>query len=402
MPIKHEELEAVIEKGGGEPVVKALPPPAAIDELTEGEAARVTRGRSPRQILWFKLRRNRTAMAGLYILAALYLGAILAGFISPYSYSRINQENGFHPPMLTRVHIFDGEGNLSRPFVYGIKVTNPTAKGYAGYEEDKGAKYPIRFFVRGDDYHILWVIRSNIHLFGVDEPGRVYLFGTDIFGRDTFSRIMYGSQISLSVGIVGIIISTVLAMIIGGLAGYLGRLTDFMSMRIVEVLLALPGLYLILVLRKAFGDELDSVQSYFLIIIILSLVGMASEARVIRGMVLSLKEQEYVIAARALGFSKARIIARHILPNTLSFVIVTATMTVPFYILNEVALSFLGVGIQEPEASWGNMLKDAQNVGHLTSFTWVLVPGIFIFIAVMAWNFLGDGLRDAADPRTLS
>ncbi|HEX5736666.1 MAG TPA: ABC transporter permease [Blastocatellia bacterium] len=402
MSIRRDEREAVIEKGGGEPVVAKLPPASAVDELIEEGAERTARGRSPRQILWLKLRRNRTAMAGLYILAALYLGAILAGFISPYDYSRINQENGFHPPMLTRIHIFDDEGGLSRPFVYGIKVTDPTAKGYAGYEEDKSAKHPIRFFVRGDDYHILWVIRSNIHLFGVDEPGRVYLFGTDIFGRDTFSRIMYGSQISLSVGIVGIIISTVLAMIVGGVAGYMGRLTDFMSMRIVEVLLALPSLYLLLVLRKAFGDELTSVQSYLLIIIITSMIGMASEARVIRGMVLSLKEQEYVIAARALGFSKARIIARHILPNTLSFVIVTATMTVPFYILNEVALSFLGVGIQEPEASWGNMLKEAQNVGYLTSFTWVLVPGIFIFIAVMAWNFLGDGLRDAADPRTLS
>ncbi|HJQ68784.1 MAG TPA: ABC transporter permease [Blastocatellia bacterium] len=402
MAIKRDDQEARIERGGGDPVVEALPQPPALDEVVEEEAGRTARGRSPKQILWLKLRRNRAAMAGLYTLAALYLGAILAGFISPYSYSRINQENGFHPPMLTRVHIFDDEGIFSRPFVYGIKVTHPTAKGYDGYEEDKSAKYPIKFFVRGDDYHILWVMRSNLHLFGVDEPGRVYLFGTDIFGRDTFSRIMYGSQISLSVGIVGIVISTVLAMIIGGVAGYMGRLTDFMSMRMVEVILALPSLYLILVLRKAFGDDLNSVQSYLLIIIIPSLVGMASEARIIRGMVLSLKEQEYVIAARAMGFSKARIIARHILPNTLSFVIVTATLTVPFYILNEVALSFLGVGIQEPEASWGNMLKEAQNVGSLTNFTWVLVPGIFIFIAVMAWNFLGDGLRDAADPRTLS
>ncbi|HKY04997.1 MAG TPA: ABC transporter permease, partial [Blastocatellia bacterium] len=393
----------VIEKGG-EPAIEILSSreQATPDGASPPAAAPAGRNRSPWQIMWAKLRRNPTAMAGLYTLAVLYAGAIFAGFIAPYSYERQRTETGFHPPMLTRIHIFDEAGELSRPFVYGIKVIDRGAKGYKGYAEDTAVKYPVRFFVRGDSYHILWLVESNLHLFGVDDPGTVYLFGSDLFGRDIFSRIMYGSQVSLSVGIVGIVISTVIGLLVGGLAGYYGGVIDFLSMRVIEVLLAIPGLYFILIMRQAFGDNLSSTQTYLLIIIILSFIGWATEARVIRGMVLGLKEQEYVVAAEALGLSRTRIIIRHILPNTLSFVIVTATLSVPFYILSEVALSFLGVGIHEPDASWGNMLAVAQqNVGYLTDFSWILAPGFFIFITVLAWNFLGDGLRDAADPKTL-
>jgi peptide/nickel transport system permease protein len=349
--------------------------------------------------MWLKLRRNRTAMFGLYLLGALYLSAILAGFLAPYKYDDAVHEMPFYPPMLTRIHIFDEEGGLGRPFVYGI---TPVPFQHATYQDDRTKKYPIRFFVRGASYHILWVIRSDIHLFGVDEPGRLFLFGTDYLGQDIFSRILYGAQISLSIGILGIIISTMIGIIVGGIAGYFGGLTDFVLMRAVEVLLAVPSLYFILIMRQMFGAGLSSTKIYIIIVIILAFIGWATEARVIRGMVLSLKEQEYVIAARALGFTNARIIIRHILPNTLSFVIVTATLSVPYYILGEVALSFLGVGIQEPEASWGNMLSAAQNNQYLNNYPWMLISGIFIFIAVMAWNFLGDGLRDAADPRTLT
>ena len=353
-------------------------------------------GRSPSEILWRKLRRNRTAMFGLYTLVVLYAAAILAGFVAPYSSDNTALEFGFHPPVITRVHIFDETGGLTRPFIYGTVLEDVQLSTYR-VEESK--KFPIRLFVRGDDYHILWIIRTNVHLFGVDAPGRLCLLGADQLGRDVFSRILYGGQISLSVGIVGIVVSTVIGMLIGGMAGYFGGVVDFLSMRFVEVLLALPSLYFILILRKMF-DRVSSTQMYLIIIVILSLVGWATEARVIRGMVLSLKQQEYVIAARALGFGSARIIIRHILPNTLSFVIVTATLSVPFYILGEVALSFLGVGITDPDASWGNMLAQAQNTRTLIYFPWVLTPGFFIFLAVMAWNFLGDGLRDASDPRT--
>jgi len=357
---------------------------------------------SPWRAVWSKLRQNKAAMLGLYILATLYALAVIAGFVAPYSYQTQHDQFGFHPPMLTRIHIFDQSGRIARPFVYGIRVVDPIAKGYRGYEEDHTATYPIRLFCHGDKYSILWVVRSDIHLFGVNAPGLIYLFGSDLFGRDTFSRILYGSQISLSVGIVGILISMAIGMLIGGMAGYLGGAVDFVSMRAVEVILALPSLYFILILREAFGSNLSSTQSYLLIVIILSFIGWATEARVIRGMVLSLREQEYVLAAEALGYSRTRIVVKHILPNTLSFVIVTATVSVPFYILGEVALSFLGVGIQEPEASWGNMLSLAeQSAQYLQDFSWILAPGVFIFIAVMAWNFLGDGLRDAADPRSL-
>lgn len=376
--------------GGGGSEAGALPLEAASSR---------GRGRSPSQILWLKLRRNRTAMLGMYTLAAMYASAILAGFLAPYKYDTVRHDLPFCPPMLMRVHIFDEEGHLNRPFVYATVVVDPQL---ATYRDDTSRKYPIRFFVGGDSYRILWLVNSNIHLFGVEEPGHLFLFGSDRLGEDIFSRILYGAQVSLSIGIIGILISTILGMIVGGIAGYFGGLTDFALMRSVEVLLALPSLYFILILRQLFGAGMSSTQIYFIIVVILSFIGWATEARVIRGMVMSLKEQEYVIAARAMGFSNARIIVRHILPNTLSFVIVTATLSVPFFILGEVALSFLGVGIQEPEASWGNMLIAARSNRQLIDFPWVLIPGVFIFVAVMAWNFLGDGLRDAADPRTLS
>lgn len=361
------------------------------------EGAKV-KSRSPARLIWWKLRQNRAAMFGLAVLAVLYTASLFAGFLAPYKYDNAAHDYPFHPPMLSRLRFFDEQGNFQRPFVYGIKVEDVQLKTYG---EDRGVKYPVRFFVRGDDYHILWLVRSDIHLFKVDEPGRIFLFGSDKIGQDMFSRLLYGAQVSLSVGILGIVISTVLGMIIGGIAGYFGGAVDFALMRVVEVLLAIPSLYFILVLRQSFGATLSSTQIYLVIVIILSFIGWATEARVIRGMVLSIKERDYVVAARALGFSDWRIISRHILPNTLSFVIVTATLSVPFFILSEVALSFLGVGIQEPEASWGNMLRDANNRRFLEDFPWVLIPGVFIFIAVMAWNFLGDGLRDATDPKTL-
>ena len=204
------------------------------------------RGRTPSQILWLKLRRNRTAMLGLYTLAAMYAAAILAGFIAPYKYDNARHDLPFHPPMLARIHFFDEQGSLKRPFVYGIVPVDPQL---AAYRDDTSARFPIRLFVRGESYRVLWLVSSNIHLFGVDEPGHLFLFGADQVGQDIFSRILYGAQVSLSIGIVGILISTIIGMIVGGIAGYFGGVTDFVLMRSVEVLLALPSLYFILIMR---------------------------------------------------------------------------------------------------------------------------------------------------------
>ncbi len=260
----------------------------------------------------------------------------------------------------------------------------------------------------------LFPISTTYHLFGVQAPegftggsAGINLLGTDQQGRDLFSRLLKGGQISLSVGLLGILISMSSGMVLGGFSGFFGGFWDNVAMRTTEVIMAVPALYLIIVVggflstMEPFGEPLTSTQIYLLIVLVLALVGWASNCRVIRGMVLSLRERDYVVAARACGISTPAIVMRHVLPNTFSYVIVTATLYVPYYILGEVALSFLGLGIQDPEASWGIMLRDAQQAFVLVENPWIVVPGVFIFVAVLAFNFLGDGLRDAADPKAV-
>jgi len=265
---------------------------------------------------------------------------------------------------------------------------------------DTSQRYPLRLFPRGAPYRLFGFVRGDRHLFGVEAPGRIYLLGADDTGRDVWTRLLYGSQVSLTVGIVGIAISFTLGLLLGGVSGYFGGWVDTLIMRSTELLLSIPGLYLIVALRGVFPLDLPSQQTYLAIVAILSFIGWASLARVIRGMVLSLRQAEYVLAAQAMGASSLRIIVRHILPNTMSFTIVAATVAVPGYILGEVFLSFLGVGVQPPAASWGNMLNAARSERVLTSFPWMLLaPGVAILLTVMAFNFFGDGLRDALDPR---
>ena len=365
--------------------------------MSEG-APRRRESRSPSEIAWLRLKKDHAALLGGAILIVFYLAAIFAGFIAPYHFDHQERDWAFHPPMVGDLYFQTPEGGLTWPYVCKPTVENFALKEYG---QDCSVRYPLQLFVKGDPYHVLWLLESDVHLFGVDSPGVLFPLGSDQYGRGIFSRVLYGAQISLSVGILGILISMSLGLVVGGVSGYFGGRIDFWLMRIVEVVLALPGLYIILVLRDAFGTELDSTTTYAVVIVVLAFIGWAGNGRVIRGMVLAIKENEYVLAARALGFSSWTIILRHILPNTLSFVIVTMTLYVPYYILGEVALSFLGMGIQEPYASWGNMLRDAQNVRFLTDFPWIVAPGFFIFVTVMAYNFVGDGLRDATDPRAL-
>ena len=344
---------------------------------------------SPWRLFWQRLKRRKIAMAGGIILIFLYTVSILAGFIAPYRYDQINDSAFFHPPVWPRLQ--------------GFRLVVPRSEQMPGdyvYQKVWSDTKPLRFFIRGGEYKFLGVIPSTIHLFGTgDDNYPVYLLGADQFGRDVFSRLLYGSQISLSIGIAGILLSFSVGMIVGGIAGYFAGATDTIIMRLCELIMSIPALYLIISLRNAFPPGMSSSQVYAMIIVILSFIGWASMARVIRGMALSLKEQQFILAARALGQSHLRVIVRHILPNTFSYVIVAATLSVPYYILGEVVLSFLGVGIQEPQASWGNMLTAAQNTEYMQRFPWLFAPGAAIFVTVLAFNFLGDGLRDAADTK---
>lgn len=351
--------------------------------------------RTPLHLAWRQLRKHRFALIGGVVLIVLYTLMLFADPIAPYSLDFADRLKFYHPP--TVPHFVDADDGWSlRPFVYDTTLVDP---GLRTYREDRLRRYPIRFFVTGEPYRLLWLIPSRIHLFGVDAPAAVFLMGTDSFGRDLFTRILYGSRVSLIVGILTVAVTLPIGLLYGGIAGFYGGRVDNIMMRIAEVIIAFPSFYLLLTLSAVLPTGVACTSRFFLIVLILSFIGWAGFSRLIRGYVLSLKEQEYVLAARVMGLDDLRIIIRHILPNTSSLVIVVASLAIPSAILGESGLSFLGLGVREPCSSWGNLLSAGANLINLSRSPWLLIPGLFIIAAVVAYNFLGDGLRDAFDPR---
>lgn len=354
--------------------------------------------------------RNPLARVGLGILGILYLIALFAGFLAPYGLAEYSTSNriSWAPP--TPVH-WGQAGASSGPFVYGLKreIDNETFRDK--YVEDKTTICPVRFFVRnpqveGRTYKFLGFIPSSLKLFGVDDDGgnkqcKLYLWGSDSYGRDQFSRMMYGSQISLTIGIIASLLALALGLVLGGVAGYFRGLTDTIIMRMVEVLSAIPDLFLLILLRAMFPLNANPILVFYIVVVLLAVISWGGIARVVRGQILSGREQDYVQAATALGASDARIIGHHLLPNSATFIIISMSLAIPGYILTESGLSFIGIGIVEPYASWGSLLKLAQDGGFesLDTRPWTLLPGVFIVLAVLGWQFVGDGLRDAFDPR---
>jgi peptide/nickel transport system permease protein len=356
------------------------------------------RARTPLALAWRQLKRYKLALAGGATLVVLYTLMLFAEFLAPYPLDFSDRALFYAPPV--GVHMVDARGVVHlRPFVYAYKVVDPSLRIYG---PDTSRTYAIRFFVRGAPYRFLWVIPADIHLLGVAPPARLFLLGSDQFGRDLLSRMLYGSRVSLLIGILVVLITFPIGMVLGGVAGYYGGLIDNVLMRTVEVLAAFPTFYLLLTLASVLPPTLSSGARLFMISAVFSLVGWGGLARVIRGLVLSIRQVEFVLAARAAGLKDFGVIVRHILPSTASYAIVAATLTIPGVILGESGLSFLGLGVQEPSTSWGLLLAQAQSIDVLTQYPWLLTPGLAIVLAILAYNFLGDGIRDALDPRQRS
>ena len=342
--------------------------------------------------------KDRFTQLAFLILVLLYLMIIFADFLAPYSSNYSNREMSYTPP--SPIYTINEKGKFSLPYTYNYTREFDPNLMQTVYKLDRSSKYFIKPFAKGETYKFLGIISTDRHLFGVREGGNLYLLGTDINGRDVFSRILLGGRISLTIGFLALLIVFPIGLLYGGISGYVGGAVDNIMMRFAEAIMAIPSFYLLIILAAILPAGMTSIQRFCLIVVILALVGWAGFARVIRGMVLSIKKEEFVLAEKTMGASNLRIILKHLLPQTTSYVIIAMTLSVPSYILAESGLSFLGLGIQQPDTSWGNMLKEAQEFTNILYRPWLLAPGGLIFIAVLAFNLLGDAIRDYLDPKS--
>ena len=370
--------------------------PAAEEIIAKDEKISVA---SYGQLMWWRFLKHRMAVISAVIVLLFYLVGAFCEVVAPYDPEESFIKYKLAPP--SRVHIFDTEGNLQRPFVYKINRERDSETLRSIYTEDTSTIYPIRFFVQGSEYKLWGRWPMSLHLIGLDVPQDeqgILLIGADRLGRDVFSRIVYGARISLTIGLVSVIVSLILGILFGGLSGFYGGALDNAIQRMIEFIRSVPEIPLIMGLAAALPADWPVIRLYFGITIVLSMVGWTGLARVVRGRFLSLREEDFVMAARLSGSSEMRVIFRHMLPSFFSHIIATLTLSIPAIILSETGLSFIGLGLRAPAISWGVLLQEAQNVRSMALAPWVLTPGIAVVIAVMAFNFLGDGIRDAADP----
>ncbi len=350
---------------------------------------------SQKRLMWWKFKRHKLALASGIFLILLYGMIMIVEFLAPYGLHTRNVEYIHSPPQA--IHLFD-QGKFVGPFVYGRKMTLELDTLRRVYTENSADVQPIRFLCRGDPYRFWGQFDSNIHLVCPAVGGQMYLLGTDRLGRDVLSRIIYGARISLTIGLIGIAISFVLGIVIGGLAGYHGGLFDLLVQRVIEVLQSLPSLPLWMALAAIMPVSWSPILIYFGITIILGILDWTGLARAVRSKLLSLREEDYVLAAQLMGASSPRVIGRHLVPGFMSHLIATATISIPSMILGETALSFLGLGLRPPITSWGILLTEARSVSVIAFYPWLLFPMVPVILVILAFNFLGDGLRDAADP----